>query len=116
MKQSKQVPAALELVKWLHSREQYARWLELEGGYATGANVSWESSKMWEGVDEAMRPFKTAARGSRALGYAGPPSARATLAYTKYVITDMYAKAVQGSTPEDAVRWANEELTRIYER
>jgi hypothetical protein len=109
------VAAAKELVKWLHAKEQYARWFELEGGYATGANAVWEGSKMWTEVDEAMRPFKTAARGSRALGYAGPPSAKATLVYTKYVITDMYAKAVQGMPPEDAVRWAEGELKRVYE-
>ena len=115
MKQSKNVAAAKELVKWLHAKEQYARWFELEGGYATGANAVWEGSKMWAEVDEAMRPFKTAARGSRALGYAGPPSAKATLVYTKYVITDMYAKAVQGMPPEDAVRWAEGELKRVYE-
>ena len=115
MKQSKNVAAAKELLKWLHAKEQYARWFELEGGYAAGANAFWEGSPMWSQVDEAMRPFKTAARGSRALGYAGPPSAKATLVYTKYIITDMYAKAVQGMTPEDAVRWAEGELKRVYE-
>jgi multiple sugar transport system substrate-binding protein len=31
------------------------------------------------------------------------------------VITDMYAKAVQGMPPEDAVRWAEGELKRVYE-
>ena len=62
-----------------------------------------------------MRPFKTAARGSRALGYAGPPSAKATLVYTKYVITDMYAKAAQGTPPAEAVKWAEGELKKIYE-
>jgi multiple sugar transport system substrate-binding protein len=115
MKQSKQQQAAKELVKWLHSKEQFAKWFELEGGYATGANAFWEQSPMWSQVDEAMRPFKTAARAARALGFAGPPSAKATLVYTKYIITDMYAKAVQGMTPEDAVRWAEGELRRIYE-
>jgi multiple sugar transport system substrate-binding protein len=34
MKQSKQQQAAKDLVRWLHSKEQYARWFELEGGYA----------------------------------------------------------------------------------
>ena len=106
--------AAKELLKWLHSKEQYARWFELEGGYATGANAFWETSPAWGQVDEAMRAFKTAARGSRALGYAGPASAKATLVYTKYIITDMYAKAVQGMAPEDAVRWADGELKRVY--
>jgi len=26
----------------------------------------------------------------------------------------MYAKAVQGMAPEDAVKWAHEELVKIY--
>jgi multiple sugar transport system substrate-binding protein len=115
MKHSKNVEAAKELLKWVHSKEQFAKWFELEGGYATGANPVWEGHKMWTEVDEAMRPFKTAAQGARALGYAGPPSAKATLVYTKYIITDMYAKAVHGLTPEDAVRWAEGELKKIYE-
>ncbi|PYM75089.1 MAG: sugar ABC transporter substrate-binding protein [Candidatus Rokuibacteriota bacterium] len=115
MKHSKNVEAAKELLKWVHSKEQFGKWFELEGGYATGANPVWEGHKMWTEVDEAMRPFKTAAQGARALGYAGPPSAKATLVYTKYIITDMYAKAVQGLAPEDAVRWAEGELRKIYE-
>ena len=35
--------------------------------------------------------------------------------FTKYVITDMYAKAVQGMKAEDAVKWAEGELKKIYE-
>ena len=33
---------------------------------------------------------------------------------TKYIIVDMYAKAVQGMPAEDAVKWAHEELVKIY--
>ena len=66
-------------------------------------------------VDDAMKPFRTAARGSRMFGYAGPPSAKATGVYSKHLITDMYARAVQGVAPEDAVRWAHVELKKIYE-
>ena len=33
---------------------------------------------------------------------------------TKYIITDMYAKAVQGMPAEDAVKWAEGELTKVY--
>src|SRR5260370_33095838 len=104
MKQSTNVMASRALLKWLHSKEQYAKWFEIEGGYATGGNAFWEGSPMWSQVDEAMRPFKTAARGARALGYAGPPSAKATLVYTKYIITAIYAKAGQGMTTAAAGR------------
>jgi multiple sugar transport system substrate-binding protein len=31
------------------------------------------------------------------------------------VITDMFAKAVQGMKAEDAVKWAEGELKRVYE-
>jgi len=114
MKHSKNQKAAKELLKWLHSKEQYEKWFELEGGYATGANAFWESHKMWAGLDDAMKPFKTAARGSRHLGYAGPSNAKATDVYTKYIITDMYAKAAHGMAPENAVKWAEGELRKIY--
>ena len=52
---------------------------------------------------------------ARASGYPGPASAKATEAYTKYIIVDMYAKAVQGTKAEDAVKWAEGELKKIYE-
>ena len=45
----------------------------------------------------------------------GPATAKATEAYTKYIVTDMYAKAVQGMSAEDAVKWAEAELKKIYE-
>ena len=59
--------------------------------------------------------FRTAARNTRLFGYAGPSTAKATEGFTKYVITDMYAKAVQGMKAEDAVKWAEGELKKIYE-
>ena len=46
----------------------------------------------------------------------GAASAKATESYTKYIIVDMYAKAVQGMMKaEDAVKWAEGELKKIYE-
>jgi multiple sugar transport system substrate-binding protein len=33
---------------------------------------------------------------------------------SKYIITDMYAKAVQGMAPEESVKWAEGELKKIY--
>jgi multiple sugar transport system substrate-binding protein len=48
------------------------------------------------------------------VGHAGPPGRRATEALSKFIMVDMYAKALQGMRPEDAVRWADGELKRIY--
>ena len=61
-----------------------------------------------------MKIYRQAAASSRMFGYAGPPSAKATEVYSKYIIVDMYAKAVQGMKAEDAVKWAAGELKKIY--
>jgi multiple sugar transport system substrate-binding protein len=49
------------------------------------------------------------------IGHAGPSNAKATEVYSKYIITDIFAKAVQGMSPEDAVKWGEAELKKIYE-
>ena len=115
MKYSPNQKAAKEFLKWLHSREQFTKWFEIENGYSLGATTTWESHPMWETIDEPLKPFRTAPRGARMIGYAGPPTAKASEAQTKFIITDMYAKAVQGMSAEDAVKWAEHELKKIYE-
>jgi multiple sugar transport system substrate-binding protein len=47
-------------------------------------------------------------------GYAGPAGRAAAEAISKFIIVDMYAKAVQGMAPEQAVKWAHSELVKIY--
>jgi multiple sugar transport system substrate-binding protein len=32
----------------------------------------------------------------------------------KYIIVDMFAKAIQGVPPEEALGWATNELKKIY--
>ena len=38
----------------------------------------------------------------RLAGYAGPPTRKAAEVVTKYIVTDMHAKAIQGMSAEDA--------------
>src|SRR5262249_25723914 len=66
-------------------------------------------------VDDAKKPYRYRGRATRMIGYAGPANARAGEIYSKYVITDMFAKGVQGMKPEDAVKWAEGELKKVYE-
>ncbi len=114
MKYSKNVKLAKDFLKWLHSKEQFGKWFEIESGYSVGSNRFWEQHPMWGKVDDAMKIYRTAAAAARMIGYAGPASAKATEVYTKYIIVDMYAKAVQGMKAEDAVKWAAGELKKIY--
>jgi multiple sugar transport system substrate-binding protein len=114
MKYGKNQKLAKDVLKWLHGKEQFGKWFEVEGGFSVGPARFWENHPMWAKVDDAMKGYRTAARGSRMFGYAGPSNAKATEVFSKYIITDMYAKAVQGVRAEDAVSWAAGELKKIY--
>jgi multiple sugar transport system substrate-binding protein len=116
MKYSRHQKAAKDFLRWLHAKEQFGRWFEVETGYNVGSATYWAQHPMWERVDEALRPFRAGTRASRLFGYAGPPNARATEAWSKFIITDMYAKAVQGLAAEAAVAWADAELKKVYQR
>jgi multiple sugar transport system substrate-binding protein len=113
MKYSKNQDAAKEFLKWLHAEANYRKFFESQKGFATPCTAKWEDDKLWD-VDPVMTPYKVAAKLGQAPGFAGPPDAKAQEGLSKYIITDMYAKAVQGMPAEDSVKWAESELKKIY--
>src|SRR6059036_3975459 len=115
MKYGKNQKLAKDFLTWLHKPENYGKWFASQEGYSVGSTQKWENDPMWGKLDEPLKMFRTAARNTRLFGYAGPSTAKATEAFTKYIITDMYAKGVQGMSAEDAVKWAETELKKIYE-
>jgi multiple sugar transport system substrate-binding protein len=114
MKYGKNQKLAKDFLKWLHGKEQFGKWFQVAEGFSIGSTKFWEQHPLWSTIDEPMKGFRTAADNSRVLGYAGQPSAKATEAYSKYVVVDMFAKGVQGMKAEDAVKWAAGELKKIY--
>jgi multiple sugar transport system substrate-binding protein len=115
MKYGKNQKLAKDFIRWVHKSENYTKWFQTQEGYSVGATKKWENEPMWGKLDEPLKMFRTAARNTRLFGYAGPSTAKSTEAFTKYIITDMYAKGVQGMGAEDAVKWAEGELKKIYE-
>jgi multiple sugar transport system substrate-binding protein len=110
---SKNQKAAKDFLKYMHSKPVYEKWFVSQKGFATPCTPEWEKHKVW-GEDPVMEPYKVAGRLARTPGYAGPADAKAAEVLSKYIVTDMYAKAVQGGTAEDAVKWAEGELKKIY--
>ena len=61
-----------------------------------------------------VKTLRMSARTGRFAGYQGPSTRKAAEVVTKYIIIDMYAKAVQGMPAEESVKWAHGELLKIY--
>jgi multiple sugar transport system substrate-binding protein len=110
---SKNQKQAMEFLKWFHSAAVYDKWFNVQKGFATGPTKQWENHKMWQ-EDPVMAPYRVAPRLGRVYGYAGPAGPKAAEVLSKYIIVDMYAKAVQGMSAEDAVKWADGEVRKVY--
>jgi ABC-type glycerol-3-phosphate transport system substrate-binding protein len=113
MAYSKNQKPAKDFLRWMHSKPVFEEWFTSQQGYTDGATKDWEKDKVWE-VDPVLTPFRDIPPFGRLDGYAGPPNRKAAEARTKYIIVDMYAKAIQGMAAEEAVKAAHDELVKIY--
>jgi hypothetical protein len=94
--------------------EIYNRWFASQKGFSVGAAAAWKKHGLWN-KDPVMLPFRSAARSGRFVGYAGPSDRNATEVLTKYILTDMDAKGVQGMPAAEAVKkggWADRQDPR----
>jgi multiple sugar transport system substrate-binding protein len=110
---SKNTAAAKEFLKWAHSKAAYDPWFVSQQGYTCGATKAWATHKVWE-ADPVLKPFHDLPASGRLAGYAGPPNRQSAEAITKYIVVDMYAKAIQGMAADEAAKWAHGELKKIY--
>src|SRR5882672_8599060 len=113
MKYSKNQDTAKKFLTWMTSKEIFDKWFNSQQGYTAGATKMWEDHPVWN-ADPILAPFKKIPVTGRLLGYAGAPNQKAAEVTTKYIIVDMYAKAIQGMPAEDAVKLAHDELVKIY--
>lgn len=113
MKYSKNEKAAKDFLRWVSSRAVFEKWFVSQQGFSIPATREWSQHALWK-KDPVMAPFKDVIATARAPGWPGPAGRKAAEAVSKYVITDMYAKAIQGMPAEDAVKWAHAELQKIY--
>jgi multiple sugar transport system substrate-binding protein len=113
MKYSKNQDAAKAFLKWIHDEKNYGEWFNSQKGLSTPCTVKWEGNPLWN-ADPVITPFKVTARLGQTPGFAGLPNQKAAEVLAKYIVTDMYAKVVQGMAPEESVKWAEGELRKIY--
>jgi len=104
---------AKDFLRWFHGEKIYEQWWVTQQGFSVGPTKLWENHALWK-EDPIMLPFRAAAESGHFAGYAGPANRKAAEVISKYIISDMYAKAVQGMPAEDAVKSAHAELVKIY--
>jgi multiple sugar transport system substrate-binding protein len=103
-----------ELLLWMNEEKQYSSFMDVTEGWISAPVKKYQDHPVWA-KDPKMTLFKDISI-YRWVGWPGPPSLASSEAHSKSVVVDMFAKAMQGMAPKDAVGWAEGELKRIYEK
>lgn len=104
---------AKDFIGWYMAKEQYGKWFEVCETFIVAPTKLWYGHPVWT-KDPKLTMFRDVMNEARPIGYAGPPGRKASESMAKYVVVDMFAKAIQGVAPEDALRWARGELEKVH--
>jgi multiple sugar transport system substrate-binding protein len=113
---SKNVEPAREFLKWFFEPAQYHEWIMSGDNYNHPTWRDMENHPVWD-IDPKYKPLKTIVQYSHLYGWPAPPDERTQLITNTYIIPNMFARAVtNASSPKDAIRWAETEIKRTFEK
>ncbi len=113
MEYSEEKDAAADLIRFFSQDDNFDAFMNINKGYVQGALPKWESHPIWES-DPALTIYRDNPKYGRTSGFAGPWNRASGEVQEKYIIVDMFARAVQGEDPEVAAAWAQQELENVY--
>ena len=113
LKNSKNVAGAKEFLKWWFQDKPFGDWWRMQEGYMLQPVVKYYNDPTWT-KDPKMLPFREQPKYGLDVGYAGPPNEKASLAWSKYIVVDTFARAVQSGDAKAAIEWGAEQLKRAY--
>jgi len=113
LKNSKNIATGKEFLKWWFKDEQFLPWWRLQEGYQLQPIKKLTDDPIWF-KDPKMTVFREEAKYGQNAGFAGPPNEKAALAYSKYLVVDTFAKAIQSGDAKAAIEWGAEQLKRAY--
>ena len=114
MKYSRSAEGAKAFVRWSMSDPVWMPWFEFCGSYYNGVGPQQDGRAPWDKFPREVQVFKELGPITRAPGWPGPWNQQAALAQSKSIVVSMFARAVQGESPEAAVAWAETELKQVY--
>ncbi len=114
-KYAKNVDAAKEFLRWSMKPDVWVPWFQLQQSYVGGVTQKFDAQAGWDKFPPIVQVFREIGPIARTVGFPGPPTQKAALAWSKYIVVDMFAKGIQDNNAEAAVKWAETELKQVYE-
>lgn len=105
--------AARNYLRYIAQDEQFDQLMRVNNGYIHGPVPKWGEHPLWT-ADPALTPFQTAPETAVTYGFPGPYDRRVSEAISRYIVVDMFARAVKGDSADEVINWARRELGQIY--
>ena len=93
---SKNQKAAKDLLRFIHTKENYDQWFTTGQGFYTPGTHGLGNPRDVEARTRSWRPLRSRASMGQTPGYPGEPNAKAAEVLTKYLIGNMLASAIKG--------------------
>ncbi len=113
LKNSKNTAGAKDFLKWWTDKARFDPWIHAQGVYQLPPTKRWEKDPMWTS-DPKYAAFGREAQFGRNIGYGGDLNAKAALVNSKYIIVDVFSKAVTSGDAAGAIKWGEEQLKQVY--
>jgi multiple sugar transport system substrate-binding protein len=113
---SKNIEVAREFLRWFYEPAQYQEWVVSGDNYNHPVWRDMENHPVWD-IDPKYKPLRSAIQYSHLYGWPAPPDERIQLVTNSYIIPNMMAKVVTGSSkPKEAIVWAETEIKRMFDK
>jgi multiple sugar transport system substrate-binding protein len=113
LKYSKNVEAAKEFLLFLMDKPNFYQWFEIAEGIGFAPGPDHETHPLWQ-KDPRKQAFTEVGKLGHAIGYPGPPTRTAAEALSKYILVDIFARAIRGEAPKKAIEWGASEFRHVY--
>ncbi len=113
-KASKVQSAAKNYIRFCMRDDNYEKLFLVNGGYINGIVPKWDAHPFWKS-DANLLPYAELNKAAVVQGWPGPSDRRASTAQAKYILVDMFARAVKGDSIEEAISFAEKEFKNVYE-
>jgi multiple sugar transport system substrate-binding protein len=102
-------------IEYLLSKEQFSPWLAQGTGMHGGVLSAYDNDPFWD-ADSRIKGFKDTAKYIHLPGYPGPPTRASAEIQSKFILVDMFVKAIQGTPTKEAILWAESEMMKIHKK
>lgn len=113
MKWAKDPAACKDLIEFLMQKQNYGPWLTA-AGLGAYPGTACDDLAMWK--DPKMLVFNESVKLGRWPGWPGPANKASSEAETRYIVVDMYARAIQSKDAKGAMLATEKALQQIYGR